>query len=67
MITNCQFILENKEFDYIDDELINGQLQCSFSYYNYGEGCLNCPVYKQLMESTNKTEYNDFEEYDILF
>ena len=67
MITNCQFILENKEFDYIDDELINGQLQCSFPHYNYGEGCLNCSVYKQLIESTNKTEYNDFEEYDILF
>jgi len=53
MLTNCKFILKNDEFNYIDNELIDGKLQCNFSHYNYGEGCLSCPLYRQLLEMKN--------------
>jgi len=52
-MTNCQFILENKEFDYIDDELINSNIICSFPHYENGKGCTSCSIYRQIMESKN--------------
>ena len=51
MATNCIFILENEEFNNIDEELIPERLQCNFPHYQHGEGCPSCPVYRQIMES----------------
>jgi len=55
MATNCQFILENSDFDHIDDELINETIQCQFPHYDNGRGCSSCPVYRQIMETKNPT------------
>jgi len=60
MITNCQFILENHDFDYIDDELINSRLHCMNPHYEHGQGCYTCPIYRQLFEVRGKI-YNEEE------
>jgi len=54
MITNCQFILKNNDFDYIDNELINSNLHCMNPHYENGRGCYTCPLYKQLFEVRGK-------------
>ena len=66
MATNCQFILKNNDFDYIDDELITEQLHCAFPHYNYGRGCSSCPIYRQLIETKNpQIEHNEEVQDDI--
>jgi len=53
MSTNCVFIVDNKEFDFIDKDLIGERMGCNFPHYNNGEGCSSCPVYKQMIETNN--------------
>ena len=55
MPTNCQFTLENTDFDHLDESLVDGQLQCHFPHYDHGNGCPSCPVYRQLFENKNAT------------